>query len=285
MNAEIGAILAFGVLALLLLRVGWRRGFLSLPNQSWDVPVRFVHLIGAFAIYFLVSFCASSLAIAFFKKQIINHYVAYASWFNFLMSLLIFCLLAGYLLWLAETVRKGLLRRLSERGQPLLGDVWFAFVTWVLAFPLVLFLNQLFELLVTKIFNVTQLPDQIAVQFLKSTFADPLYFILATLSIIVLAPLIEETLFRGFLQSFIRQHLGSKQAIFITSACFAFFHYARGQTLGNIPIIISLFVLSLFLGFSYEKKGSLLTPITLHASFNAISVINLYLFGGFTIGI
>jgi len=182
-------------------------------------------------------------------------------------------------------VRNGILRRSSEKGRPLLNDVWFAFFAWLLAFPLVLFLSQLLELLINWSFSITQLPDQNAVLFLKSTFENPLYFILATLSIVVLAPLIEETLFRGFFQSYIRQHLGSKQAILITSVCFSLFHYTGAQGLGNISIIISLFLLSLFLGYIYEKRGSLLAPMVLHATFNAISVINLYLFGGFTTGI
>ena len=130
-----------------------------------------------------------------------------------------------------------------------------------------------------KLFQVHKLPDQLAVKFLKLTFGNPVHFLLAIVSIIVLAPLIEETLFRGFLQTFIRKHLGSKQAIFITSFCFSFFHYSPGQGLGNIMILISLFVLALFLGFIYEKQGSLLAPIILHASFNAVSVINLYAFG------
>lgn len=285
MSSEIGAIFAFGILALLFLWMGWRRGFFVFPSVEWEVPVRFMHLIGAFAIYFLLSFGTTTLVIAFLKPWIANNYLAFSSWFNFLMSFLIFCCLAIYLRQLPERVRKGLLRNPSERGKPLAGDIGFALTAWVLAFPLVLFLSQTLELLITAIFHIKQLPDQIAVQFLKSTFANPLYFLLATLSIIVLAPLIEETLFRGFLQSFIRQHLGSKQAILITSVCFSLFHYASGQTLGNISIIISLFVLSLFLGFIYEKRGSLLAPMTLHASFNAISVINLYLFGGFTTGI
>jgi membrane protease YdiL (CAAX protease family) len=285
MSSDIGAIIAFGILAFLLLWIGWRRDFFSFPTKPWEVPLHLGHVIGAFAIYFFVTFSGTSIVVAFFKKQIALNYLAYSSWFNFLMSFLIFCFLSIYLLCLPEQVRKGILRRPSDRGLPLKDDVWAAFYAWVLAFPLVLFISQTLELLITEIFKITKLPDQLAVQFLKSTFADPVYFTLATLSIIILAPLIEETLFRGFLQTYIRKHLGSKQAIVITSVCFSLFHYASGQDLGNISIIGSLFILSLFLGFLYEKKGSILAPMTLHASFNTVSVINLYLFGGFTTGL
>jgi hypothetical protein len=213
-----------------------------------------------------------------------GNYIAYSSWFNFAISLCIFAILAAYLMWIPASVRRGILRRPGER-HPLIEDVWAACYAWVLAFPLVLFLSQMLEFVIFKIFQVTQLPDQIAVKFLKSTFENPIYFILAVLSIVILAPLIEETLFRGFLQTYIRRHLGPKQAILITSVCFSLFHYSSGQGLGNISIIISLFVLSLFLGFLYEKQGSILASMVLHGSFNLISVINLYLFGGFTTGI
>lgn len=283
MSSEIGATLAFGIIAALLIIIGFRRGFFAFQDKEWEVPIRFVHLIGAFAIYFIVTFSSSTLAVAFLKNQIMANYLAYSSWLNFAISFCIFVILAIYLKWIPEKVRKGILRRPNER-HPLIEDVWAALYAWILAFPLVLFMSQMLEIVIFKIFQVTQLPDQIAVKFLKSTFEDPIYFILAVISIIILAPLIEETLFRGFLQTYIRQHLGSKQAILITSVCFSLFHYSSGQGLGNISIIVSLFVLSLFLGFLYEKQGSLLASMTLHASFNLISVINLYLFGGFTTG-
>lgn len=285
MSSEISAIIAFGALAALLLIIGWRRGFFTFPHKEWEVPLRFFQLIAAFAIYFLANFVITSATIGFLRKQIIGHYLAYSSWLNFGVSFLIFACLGIYFFLLPTEVRKGILRRPSERGKPLIDDVYFAIYAWLLSFPLVLFLSQFLELIIYRIFSVTQLPDQIAVQFLKSTFQNPLYFGLAVISIILLAPLIEETLFRGFLQTYIRQHLGSKQAIIITSACFSLFHYSTGQGLGNISIIISLFVLALFLGFLYEKQGSLLAPMFLHGSFNAISVINLYLFGGFTTGL
>ncbi len=284
MSSEVSATLAFGVLTALLLFIGYRKGFFIFPQKEWDVPLRFAHLIGAFAIYFIVTYFASSLAISFLRKQIMGNYLSYSSWLNFGISLIIFLALAIYMACLPRTVRKGILRRAGAQ-HPLIEDVWTALYAWLLAFPLVLFLSQFLELLIVRVFHVTQLPDQIAVKFLKSTFHDPLYFLLAVISIILFAPLIEETLFRGFLQTYIRKHLGAKQAILITSVCFSLFHYSAGQGLGNISIIVSLFVLSLFLGFVYEKQGSLLASMTLHGSFNLISVINLYLFGGFTTGL
>jgi hypothetical protein len=284
MTSEIGATLAFGVLALLLILTGKRWGFFNFPVEEWDVPLRLLHVIGAFAIYFAATYVSLSLAVKFLRNQIMSNYLGYSSWLNFSISFSIFLFLAIYFIFLPKNIRMGIFRRPNEEHS-VKEDIWAAFTAWVLAFPLVLFLSQVIELVVFKVFQVTQLPDQIAVKFLKSTFENPVYLALAVIAIIILAPLIEETLFRGFLQTYIRRHLGPKQAIVITSVCFSLFHYAAGQGLGNISIILSLFVLSLFLGFVYHKQGSLLASIILHGAFNLVSVVNLYLFGGFTTGL
>lgn len=284
MSSDALATIAFGILALLLLFMGAKRGFFQFPNFEWILPIRLLHVIGAFAIYFIVSYFATGIVVALFRKQVMANYMAYSNWLNFGVSFLIFILLAFYLRVLPEKVRKGIICR-TTTDHSFSEDIWSALYAWVLAFPLVLFLSQALEFIVLKLFDATHLPDQIAVKFLKSTFESPLYFGMAVISIIFLAPLIEETLFRGFLQTYIRQHIGSRQAILITSVCFSLFHYAAGQALGNISIIPPLFILSLFLGFLYEKRGSILAPMILHGSFNAVSVINLYLFGGFTTGI
>lgn len=284
MSSEGTAILAFGILSLLLLYIGKRRGFFQFSSSEWTFPLTLWHLLGAFAIYFVVSTLITKLTITFFRKQIMLNYMAYSSLLNFGVSLLVFLSLVIYLACLPKNVSRNILYRPNQKHR-LLEDFWAAIYAWIIAFPLVLFLSQGLEWLITKVFNLPILPEQIAVKFLKSTFDHPLYFSLAIISIVALAPLIEETLFRGLLQSYIRQHLGSKQAIVVTAACFSLFHFGASQGLGNISIIVPLFVLALFLGFLYEKRGSLLAPMFLHATFNTVSVINLYLFGGFSSGI
>lgn len=284
MSDSLAAIISLGLLAFLILLTGVRKGFFKWSEKPWATPIRFAHLIIAFATYFLITFLGTNIAVTFFRKEILQNYIGYSSWMNFILSFSVFLSQVIYLKLLPKEVSRAILKR-DETHHQYREDVKNALFSWVLAFPIVLFLSQLFEHLIYKVFHIQNLPDQIAVKFLKSTFETPSYFLLAILSIVVLAPLIEEMLFRGFLQSYIRRHLGAKQAIFITSVCFAMFHFATGQGLGNISIIIPLFVLSLFLGFLYEKQGSILAPMTLHASFNAISVINLYIFGGFTTGL
>jgi len=94
---------------------------------------------------------------------------------------------------------------------------------------------------------------------------------------IVVAPVVEEMLFRGLLQTMIRSFLASSwtsrpwasrpwASIAITSGLFAAVH----ANPGHWP---ALFALSMCLGYSYEKSGSLFRPIFIHSLFNTVSIV------------
>lgn len=94
--------------------------------------------------------------------------------------------------------------------------------------------------------------------------ASPFWLAAVLVSTVVLAPLSEELLYRGLLQSMIRQHTRSPwPAILVTSGVFAASHSPQYQ---DMP---ALFVLALALGYNYERTGRLVAPILLHALFNA----------------
>ena len=96
---------------------------------------------------------------------------------------------------------------------------------------------------------------------------------LSVLLITFFPPLIEEILFRGYLQSWCQQRWGLKSSIFFTAIVFTFFHYEMSLGLGNVEILSALFVMALFLSYLKEKYQSLWAPIALHASFNCLSSI------------
>ena len=93
---------------------------------------------------------------------------------------------------------------------------------------------------------------------------------------VVIAPVLEEMMFRGLFQTVIRSLLETRDsklesryhawiAIFISSGLFSMVH-------GNVPHWPALFLLGLCLGYAYEKSGSLFRPIFIHAIFNAITI-------------
>lgn len=78
----------------------------------------------------------------------------------------------------------------------------------------------------------------------------------------VFAPLLEETVFRGFFMTSLTKWVPTPVAIILSAAVFALAHLTPGE----FP---QLFVLGSALGISYAQTRNLLTPITIHAFWNS----------------
>ena len=82
---------------------------------------------------------------------------------------------------------------------------------------------------------------------------------------VVLTPIFEEFVFRGLLQSYLRNiNYGPWVSILIASILFSALHPGM-----HFPAI---FVLSAAMGYAYEKSGSLLRPIFIHFLFNGVTI-------------
>jgi len=89
--------------------------------------------------------------------------------------------------------------------------------------------------------------------------------IIVVIATVIIAPVFEEMLFRGLFQTMLRSFLQKPWlSILISSALFASIHQ-----MGHWP---ALFALAICLGYAYEKSGSLLRPIFIHALFNGINI-------------
>ena len=86
---------------------------------------------------------------------------------------------------------------------------------------------------------------------------------------VVIAPLLEEMMFRGFVQTTIRSFFNIRNSAWPAIAASSVFFAMMHAYPGHWP---SLFILGVCLGYSYEKSGSLLRPIFIHLFFNAISI-------------
>lgn len=90
------------------------------------------------------------------------------------------------------------------------------------------------------------------------------------LSLVLLYPIIEEILFRGFIQSFLAKRLHQRWSIFslanvLSSILFVLAHFI------NHPPVCALAVLipSLVFGYIQERTNNLAAPIALHSTYNA----------------
>ncbi len=89
------------------------------------------------------------------------------------------------------------------------------------------------------------------------------------LSAVVLAPLQEEFIFRGYIYGVLRRYAGVPVGIVVNAALFAAIHL-------HAPSLAGLFVLAVCLTLAYEWTGSLLVPMAVHALFNSTSIIDLF---------
>lgn len=159
------------------------------------------------------------------------------------------------------------LKGLGLRVRTIPQDLAHAFLTLLGVWPLVAAAMSL-TILVLKAFDESfEVPQHEALQVITQSSSAPLQTLMVVLAVAV-APLIEELLFRGLFQTMIRSYVGRPwPAIVIASILFAVIH----QDAEHWP---ALFVLALGLGYSYEKSGSLLRAIFMHAMFNGISIVS-----------
>lgn len=94
--------------------------------------------------------------------------------------------------------------------------------------------------------------------------------VLALVAGSLIAPLAEETFFRGFLFANLREHHGPLRAMVITALLFALFHLTP-------TAFVPLFFLGCFLALLYHLSESLLPSILLHATMNTLAFALSYL--------
>lgn len=102
-------------------------------------------------------------------------------------------------------------------------------------------------------------------EFLQSSAGDPLAFVWIALTLIVLAPLTEELLFRVLLQGALEREVSAKWAILLSAAAFVSIH----ESVDWAPLL----PLALILGYIYYRRRSFLSVVVLHGLFNTCNLL------------
>ena len=177
-------------------------------------------------------------------------------------------------------VRRYFVRGLRGFGLDLrtvLKDFGWGFANLLAVWPLVM-LAIVFIILAGKLFYGAGYEMQKHEELeLISQYPQVSVRVVILLTTVFIVPVFEEFLFRGLFQTMVRSFLENRQsrlkggrgawaAIGICSALFATVH----STAAHWP---ALFVLSMCMGYAYEKSGSLLRSIVVHSLFNLGSVL------------
>lgn len=91
------------------------------------------------------------------------------------------------------------------------------------------------------------------------------------ISVVFLAPLVEETVFRGFTYGVLKRYTDAPFAALSSSLMFAIIHMHVGS-------LVPLWLLAVLLCVAYEVTGCLLVPMLLHMIFNGTSIAMMVLF-------
>lgn len=102
------------------------------------------------------------------------------------------------------------------------------------------------------------------------SISTPVQYILAFLALVVVAPFVEELLFRGYFYGMLRKHIGFIASTLLTSIVFALVHFQWN-------VGVDVFALSLVLCYLREHTGALWASIGLHMIKNSIAFCLLFL--------
>lgn len=193
-------------------------------------------------------------------------------WFNFFMILVMSLMVGLYAFYLERSSLSSIWGRFKSSPRLPLKILGY----WCLAYPAVLFVNHAIHALMERWVLIPE-ADQSAVEQVRAAFSQPGLYLLTSLAIMTLVPAVEEILFRGYLQQWLKRFLPTALSVLLTALVFAVFHFASDQGWMNVELIGALFTFSLFLGFVRERYDSLNASILLHGTFNGMSILLLTL--------
>lgn len=153
------------------------------------------------------------------------------------------------------------------RACPLALGLVFSLGLMLLAYPAVAMVSAVVASRLPRV----DIEEQLILSFFRSEVRQHHYAGIVSLvfTAVVLAPAMEETLFRGYLYPVFKRYLTGVGSALFTAALFGLLH-------GNVAALAGLFALALCLIVAYEWSGSLLVPMGMHAIFNGVTLIVVY---------
>lgn len=239
---------------------------LRFERPRWGVWTTFLWTAGiAFASVWIENFAGSSFALWFEGADAgsASNFEA-VEWHGALMGVALAAStpvnlsLIAFAVWLSRVRFKDYLALKLPTARHLLVGLWLT--------ALVLVLNGLIASLA---------PPEAGSNFLIETYTSasatgPVFLFLFSLALVLLGPLTEEVMFRGFLFRGMVGELGATVTIILTALVWAGLH---GQY--EIVYLTQIFLLGLVFGFLRWWSGSLYLVIALHVMINSISFVQI----------
>lgn len=233
----------------------------SLPGVPWT----FLDAAGAFVASILLMGLVSPLLLA-----VLDDELARGIFFPVSLGLLGLSAVG----WVALRHRSALPALPGHR--PTLGDAGAGVAHGVAAF-LVINVGYAFVLQLVATLTGGEMP--VVQEGLRDAAQDGRIGLLVIASALLVAPVAEELFFRGVLFRGLLGPLGRWPAIGLSALLFGVAHYESGNPLGSLYAFVVLASLGGYLAWAFARRGTILTPILMHATFNALAVGGILLAG------
>lgn len=248
-----------------------------LNQNRRQIPWTLADLITVFTITFLLAFVVGQLSFWILPKINLPYQGALEVLVAFLATLVQNLILFGLSVFLvkakyAYSLWNNLFKFPKEKSGPiiingLIGGLAILFGVMVVNLILGIFLKYYFN------YEPSQ---QLVIQFLLKT-PDIWIFICYTILIVLIAPIAEETFFRGLVYPYLRNKFGVKLGYFISALVFGVMHQ-------NAWAFLGIFLAGFGLAYLFEKSGSLLTCILAHMVWNGVTILLIYATGQIAFG-
>jgi uncharacterized protein len=150
---------------------------------------------------------------------------------------------------------------LGLRGPNLRRAMILGFGVVIVALPLILGLNEFFRQVITRFHGTPDTQPTMQVLELSVSLGQRIVF---GITAMLLAPMVEEVLFRGILYRAIKQYGYPRLALFGTALLFGAIHL-------NWMTFFPLASLAVILALLYDRTNNLMAPIFAHSLFNAVN--------------
>ncbi|MBI4707643.1 MAG: TatD family hydrolase [Candidatus Omnitrophica bacterium] len=206
-----------------------------------------------------------AIAVIAFKIRWADRYIV-AVLNTFLLDMLVLSLIT----YLIKVKYNHSLKELGLRLHNFLKSIFLGLVGYVTLLPTLVFI--LFVILWMANFFNYQPPPQPIFDFLFYEKRE-WFLLLSIIFVVLIAPIVEEILFRGFVYTAIKNKFGRRTAYLLSTILFAGLH---ANLVGFLPIA----VLGILLAYLYEHTGSLIPSITVHVTHNSLIALFVFLVRG-----
>lgn len=242
-------------------------------NNRWNIT----DAIKVFFFYMLLMFVGMPLitrAIYTISGHAANTYTVGYRYLVLFVSFFINVLICSYVFYIVRIKYGQSVAALGLTFADLSSNIKLGIKKYLITLPIIILAGFIINLLSTYYGIMPETQDVV-----QWVLGERSFFVLFSLVFfgVVVAPVVEEILFRGFLQSALKNSMGGQYATLVSSALFAAVHM-------DAFAFLQIFILGMLLGNLYERTQTLAASVVVHILHNSLTLVFLLYFKFFLDG-